>query len=68
MVSAIRLARSDRVARSGPMTLIPTGVLIPVDSMSIRVRIGIVQEFVTPGACTISSSPGTRSAPGSSYP
>ena len=33
------------------MSLIPTGVLIPVESMSIRVLIGIVQAFVRPGKC-----------------
>ncbi len=35
--------------RSGPLTLIPTGVLIPVDSMSILVLIGIVQALASPG-------------------
>ena len=35
--------------RSSPSSLIPTGVLIPVASMSIRVLIGIVQAFVRPG-------------------
>ena len=35
--------------RSGPATLIPTGVLIPVDSMSIRVLMGMVQALVNPG-------------------
>src|SRR3546814_3290857 len=35
--------------RSGPDTLIPIGVLMPVDSMSIRVLIGMVQALATPG-------------------
>ena len=37
--------------RSGPDTLIPIGVLIPVDNISIRVLIGIVQALATPGNC-----------------
>ena len=43
-------------ARSGPATLIPTGVLIPVASMSMRVLIGITQALVTPGYCTAASN------------
>ena len=46
-------------ARSGPNTLIPIGVRIPVESMSIRARIGIVQELATPGIFTALSSSST---------
>ena len=34
----------------------PTGVLIPVESMSMRVLIGMVQALVTPGRRTVASS------------
>jgi hypothetical protein len=30
----------------------PIGVLMPVDSMSVRARIGIVQALATPGNCS----------------
>ena len=33
----------------------PTGVLMPVESMSIRVLMGIVQAFVSPGICNAAS-------------
>ena len=33
----------------GPKTLTPTGVRMPVDSMSMRALIGIVQALTTPG-------------------
>ena len=36
-------------AKSAPEILSPTGVRIPVVSMSIRALIGIVQAFETPG-------------------
>ena len=42
-------------ARSGPNTLMPTGVRIPVASMSMRALIGIVHAFVTPGSRTAES-------------
>jgi len=35
--------------------LIPTGVRMPVDSMSIRARIGIVHELAMPGNCNARS-------------
>ena len=38
--------------RSVPITLTPTGVRMPVDSMSMRALIGIVQAFETPGNCS----------------
>ena len=39
-------------ARSLPITLTPTGVRMPVDSMSMRALIGIVQALETPGNCS----------------
>ena len=39
-------------ARSGPAILMPTGVLMPVASMSMRVLIGMVQALFRPGICT----------------
>ena len=57
--------------RSVPSTLIPTGVRMPVESMSMRARIGWVQAFETPGnwsAASISAfrlavvTPGRHSA------
>ena len=53
--------KSCNSSRSGPDTLMPTGVLMPVDSISIRVLIGMVQALVSPGKriawsiCAISS-------------
>ena len=38
------------------MTLTPTGVRMPVDSMSMRALIGIVQALETPGNCNDLSS------------
>ena len=43
-------------ARSGPATLMPTGVLMPVASMSVRVLMGIVQVLARPGMRTTRSS------------
>lgn len=37
------------------MTLTPTGVRMPVESMSMRALIGIVQAFDTPGNCSARS-------------
>ena len=37
------------VARSGPAILMPTGVLMPVDNMPMRVAIGMVQRLLRPG-------------------
>ena len=39
-------------ARSLPKTLMPTGVRMPVESMSMRALIGIVQALDTPGNCS----------------
>ena len=41
-------------ATSAPLIFSPTGVRIPVVSMSIRALIGIVQAFETPGYVTAS--------------
>ena len=41
------------------MILMPTGVRIPVDSMSIRVRMGMVQALVRPGNWMASLSAST---------
>ena len=38
--------------RSVPNTLTPTGVRMPVESMSMRALIGMVQAFETPGNCS----------------
>jgi hypothetical protein len=43
------LASRSISTRSVPKTLIPTGVRMPVDSMSMRALIGIVHELATPG-------------------
>jgi hypothetical protein len=43
-------------ARSGPAILTPTGVLMPVASMSMRVLMGMTQALVTPGRSTVASS------------
>ncbi len=39
-------------ARSLPITFTPTGVRMPVDSMSMRALIGMVQALETPGNCS----------------
>src|SRR3984893_9982886 len=38
--------------RSVPITLTPIGVLMPVESMSLRALIGMVQALETPGNCS----------------
>ncbi len=43
-------------SRSGPATLMPTGVLMPVASMSMRVLMGMIQALVRPGNWTVASS------------
>ena len=55
MVSSCRPIASI-TSSSGPATLMPTGVFMPVASMSIRVLIGITQALVTPGSLTRASS------------
>lgn len=47
------------VARSVPATLTPTGLLMPVASMSIRLRIGGTQMLARPGTLTMRSSSST---------
>ena len=41
------------MARSGPKILTPTGVLMPVASMSSRFLIGMDHMFATPGVFTV---------------
>ena len=53
---SISLARRSISTRSVPKTLMPIGVRMPVDSMSMRALIGIVHEFATPGNCSALSS------------
>ena len=50
-----RLPMRSSSARSGPKILMPTGVRMPVASMSMRPLIGIVHAFVTPGMRTAES-------------
>ena len=52
-------SRGRSRARSGPETLMPTGLLMPVASMSMRLRIGGTQTFDRPGTCTVRSSSST---------
>ena len=47
------------VSRLAPSTLMPIGVRIPVDSMSMRVLIGMVQALVQPGISTMRLSSAT---------
>ena len=49
---SICLPMRSSSARSGPKTLIPTGVLIPVASMSSRFLMGIDHMLATPGVFT----------------
>ena len=53
---------SCKTLRSGPLILMPTGVLMPVDSMSSRVLIGIVQALASPGNLIAASISFIRSA------
>ena len=45
--------------RSVPETLTPIGLLMPVASMSMRLRIGGIQMFASPGTFTAASSSST---------
>ena len=54
--ASISLARRSISSKSLPKTLMPIGVRIPVESMSIRALIGIVQALDTPGICSARSS------------
>jgi hypothetical protein len=53
--ASIWRATVSNSARSVPKTFTPTGVRMPVDSMSMRARIGIVQALDTPGNCSAAS-------------
>ena len=52
IAASISRASFSITFRSWPMTLTPTGVRMPVASMSMRALIGIVQAFETPGNCS----------------
>ena len=41
------------VSRLAPKILTPIGVRMPVESMSMRVLIGMVHALVQPGSCTV---------------
>ena len=49
---SICLASLSISTRSVPITLTPIGVRMPVDSMSMRALIGMVQALETPGNCS----------------
>ena len=49
---SISRARRSISFKSLPKTLIPMGVRIPVDSMSMRALMGMVQALETPGNCS----------------
>ena len=50
--ASISLASLSISSRSLPNTLMPIGVRMPVDSMSMRALIGMVQALATPGNCS----------------
>src|ERR1700687_2427387 len=52
ITASIRRAIFSISARSVPKTLTPTGVRMPVASMSMRALIGMVQALETPGNCS----------------
>ena len=56
MAASISRASCSMTLRSCPMTLTPTGVRMPVASMSMRASMGMVQAFETPGI----AAPGDR--------
>ena len=65
--ASISRASRSMTLRSWPMTLTPTGVRMPVASMSMRALIGMVQAFETPGNCrarSISWTSRSRVMPG----
>ncbi|MNS72685.1 hypothetical protein D3C72_1061050 [compost metagenome] len=55
----MRVARRSISFRSAPATLMPTGLLMPVASMSMRLRIGGTQILDRPGTFTTRSSSST---------
>ena len=48
-------AKRSISSRFLPYTLMPMGVRMPVESMSMRALIGMVHEFATPGNCSARS-------------
>jgi hypothetical protein len=52
MTASIWRASFSISARSVPSTFTPTGVRMPVESMSMRALIGMVQALETPGNCS----------------
>src|SRR3982074_457490 len=56
MTASIWRASLSISTRSVPITLTPTGVRMPVESMSMRALIGMVQALETPGNCSALSS------------
>ena len=65
---AVCSASRDSVSRSEPMILMPTGVLMPVESMLIRFSIGNGQALATPGKVTAGSALGAVVPSGSVQP
>ena len=55
----MRAATRSIAARSPPVTLTPMGLLMPVASMSMRLRIGGTHRLDSPGTCTARSSSST---------
>ena len=51
IAASMSRATFSMTLRSLPITLTPTGVRMPVASMSMRALIGIVQALETPGNC-----------------
>ena len=54
--------RTAILSRFCPYTFTPTSVLIPVESILIRLEIGMVQPLVTPGICSLAFSSLMRSS------
>src|SRR5215510_4945354 len=52
MIASTCRASFSISTRSVPNTLMPTGVRMPVESMSMRALIGMVQALETPGNCS----------------
>ena len=60
MTCSICFASLSISTRSVPITLTPIGVRIPVDNMSMRDLIGMVQALDTPGNCSARSISAVR--------
>ncbi len=56
---SICVVNRSMVARSAPATLMPTGLLMPVANMSMRLRMGGTQTLESPGTLTMRSSSST---------